>query len=371
MKPKNLKSLLVKAAVVAFCMTLISCDKDDESVTGIYSECYVDKNDLLFESKKDDVKKLNIKCPGRWEIVNLPEWLSSESTAGYGTAVVELTTRTANLKSDNRRGELLVRFLETDQVTAFVKVEQRGGAVADCEVTPNLVTTLSNGIACDFRYGKNVTKFYCGYIEESESGLMSEEQKINTLHEEFKPLNPNQDEVVDFDGLRAGTRYVIYTLGYDKDGNRGNLVSTPVSTMGKRDEPEAWLSNINISGGYWRWSVEKNAACDSYYMMTSENYYVANFSDVLQAWLLEYAAKEGTITEYANGADWRQKVNGTLLAVWTRGIDKRGVQSGVINWKGATTSSSARAVRGKKSKGNGVGSVRKPLPGEYCLYKVK
>lgn len=138
--------------------------------------------------------------------------------------------------------------------------------------------------------------------------------------------------------------------------------------MSKRsNEPEAWINNMRSSGGYWYWTVKKSATCNSYYMLSTEDYDTALASDVLQAWWLEYAEREGVISEYVNGSDWKQKMNGTLLAVWTRGVDARGNKSGVIGWEGISVSTTRSGIGHKNTTSD---SGHKLLPGQYRLYKV-
>lgn len=370
MKNQIIKSLLVMAAIMTQCMTLFSCKDHEDVVEDNLPPCYVDKSDLLFESNKGDVRELKITCTGKWKISGVPEWLTAESTEGNGSTTVKFTTCRANQSSSSTNGMLLVTFAENADAQETVDVVQQGGAVADCVARPNLVVTLSNGIAFDFTFDKGVARYYRGYIEASSAGRMSDEEIIQVLESDFSRHVPSEDEVADFDGLKSGTRYILYTLAFDSEGNRGELYSTEVSTLGKRsNEPEAWISNMRSSGGYWYWTVTKSATCNSYYMLSTEDYDVAVASDVLQAWWLEYAAKEGVISEYVNGTDWKQKMGGSILAVWTRGVDTRGNKSGVIGWE-AISVNSTRSGSNEKGGSAGDHSGHKLSPGQYSLYMV-
>lgn len=375
MKQKMFKSLLVMAAIMALCTTLFSCRDDEadyvEKASNDLPECYIDKNDLSFDSKKGDVKELRITCSGKWEIANIPEWLEAESKKGMGCATVKFTTSRDNQTSFYNEGCMTVTFTENPEATGAVQVKQRGSAVSHCGVSPNLIVTLSNGIACDFTFDRDVARYYRGYIEASSAGRMTDGEIINTLEQEFQRHVPGDDEVANFDGLKAGTRYIIYTLGYDRNGNRGELVSTAVTTLAERsNEPIGKITDLYRSGYYWYWSIAKSATCNSYYMMASEDQSIALASDVLQAWWLEYAAKRGSISEYVNGADWRLEVNnGSMLAVWTRGVDSRGNLSSVIDWA-CTYPTTTRSGVCKKSGVAGEDSGHKLSPEQYRLYKV-
>lgn len=378
---KIIWSHFVMAIVMVLNITMTSCkwpwEKSDDDDTHL-PECYVNKNDLSFDSKKGDVKELSITCNGKWEISNVPDWLIAESTEGRGLTTVKFTTSVSNGNSTPNEGYMRVTFSENPDATETVYVEQRGGAVAGCEVTPNLIVTLTNGIALDFNFDKDVVRYYCGIMRSSSVGKMTDEQIIKKLESDFKPHVPSNDEVLDFDGLNVGTRYVIYTLGFNQRGERGELLSKEVSTMNvKSNEPITKIEDLRGNGVYWNWSTRKAAAsCESYYMMTTENYNIANASDVCQAWLMEYAQQNGEISKYVNNADWKQKVDdGSLFFVWTRGMDGNGNMSSKIEWEyiTATNTRSASVTPHygiKKAKGKRNKSFIKPSPDQYKLYKM-
>ena len=54
------------AIVMVLSMTMTSCNWPwDHSDDDDLPECYVNKNDLSFDSKKGDVKELSITCNGK------------------------------------------------------------------------------------------------------------------------------------------------------------------------------------------------------------------------------------------------------------------------------------------------------------------
>ena len=377
MKTNFIWSNLVMVVVMVLSMIMTSCRSDDDNFH--LPKCYVNKNDLSFNSKKGDVRELSITCNGKWKISNVPDWLIAESMEGRGTTTVKFTTSMSNTTSSPYEGLMKVTFEEDPDAIETIRVEQRGDAVANCGVTPNLIETLSDGIACDFNLDNNVVKYYRGFLPKSDVGRMSEEDIIEKLKNEFRPHIPSDEELASADGLKPGTCYVIYTLGFDKKGNRGELIATEVSTMNiKNNEPIAKVEDIRKNGMYWNWSTRKEtASCNGYFMMTTENYDVANVPDVCQAWMMKYAIQNGAISEYVNDAGWKQKVNnGSFFFVWTRGVDCHGNMSGTIDW-GYITGTNTRAASviepsWAKQKGNVCRdhSSRKPSPDQYKLYKV-
>ena len=194
-------------------------------------------------------------------------------------------------------------------------MKQYGEAMSNCQVTPKSITILSNGIAFDMDYSNasNVAHYYRGYMEASRAGIMTNPEIISTLQREFKRHLPSDDEVADFSDLKPNTKYIIYTLAYDMEGKRGDLLSTEVKTSKEEvNEPCGWITDLKCNGSYWEWSVTMSATCYSYWMMTTENQDIALASDVLQAWWLEDAIRHNKSTEYFNGGDWQQVRGGNM-----------------------------------------------------------
>lgn len=430
MKQNSLKSLLMMAAVMAMCVTLFSCQKDEITVsTSYYPEVDVDKHYLDFKAcedtktvkvssqedwaytvdeewlhvsrdgngnkltiqvdanrtketrecvltvfalndnkKKAEVKVsqqtslvmvscsdselnfssyegayniLSVKSNGDWQVRSTPDWLRASVSGGNGNKSISFTTLSANKNSVDRTGNVVIGTCD-DEIQ--ISVKQYGGVMSNCQVTPNHIAVLSNGIAFDMDYSRasNVAHYYRGYMEASRAGIMTNPEIISTLQREFQRHLPSDDEVADFSDLKPNTKYIIYTLAYDMDGKRGDLLSTEVKTSKEEvNEPCGWITDLKCNGSYWEWSVTMSATCYSYWMMTTENQDIALASDVLQAWWLEDAIRHNKSTEYFNGGDWQQVRGGNMIAVWTRGKTSNSDWAGKITWKGCDVSSSA------------------------------
>ena len=298
------------------------------------------ETELNFSSYEGAYNSLTVQSNGDWHVRSTPDWLRASVSGGNGNKSVSFTTLSANKTSVDRTGKVIIGTTD-DQIEIAVK--QYGGVMSNCQVKPNHITVLSNGIAFDMDYSRasNVAHYYRGYMEASRVGSMTNPEIISTLQREFQRHLPSDDEVADFTDLKPNTKYIIYTLAYDMEGKRGDLLSTEVKTC-KEDanEPCGWISNLECTGSYWEWTVTKSATCYSYWMMTTENQDIALASDVLQAWWLEDAIRRNNSTEYFNGGDWRQERYGNMIAVWTRGKTSNGTWAGKITWKGCEVSSS-------------------------------
>ena len=291
------------------------------------------------------MKHFTITCDGNWTITNVPEWLDITPAAGKKTQAIELKTIADNDTDVDRHATLIVKHRKVEMA---VEVIQKCGLATGCDVRPNSITVLSNGIAFDLEFGPDVAYYYRGYMTAKSVNLMSEAEIIKVLEEEFQRKVVDRNVVAVFDDLQEGTDYVIYTLGYNNAGKRGKLnkkaVSTPITI---NNEPQAWIGDMKCDNSSWYWTITKSATCNSYYMMSSENESVAFASDVMQAFWIDEAIRNNDISEYVNGGSWQSPRYRNVFGVWTRGLDKQGRMSNVISWLGGSLNSSNARIREK------------------------
>lgn len=364
-------------------LTVYSLSKDQDKKTVKISQLtslatvQCSESELNFAAYEGAVNTISIEANAEWRIKKIPEWLRPSVSGGKGNKSVTFTTLSSNKNSVDRTATVVIG---SDDDEVVVQVRQYGGAMSNCQVTPKNITVLSNGIAFDMDYSNanKVAHYYRGYMEASRVGIMTNQEIISTLQREFQRHLPSDDEVADFSDLRPGTKYIIYTLAYDIDGKRGDLMATEVWTRKDgENEPLAWIEDRGYTDSYWEWQIKKSGTCFSFYMMTTEGKDIAVASDVLQAWWLEEAVRQNKTTEYFNGGDWRQRRGGNVFAVWTRGKKSDGALAGTIRWFGREVSSSSAkgycASPRKLTKRNVAGdhSGRKLSPGQYRLYIIK
>lgn len=361
------------------CELIVSSnDKEKSDVVKITQETSLitvssDVSELNFASYEGAFQSLFLKSNGSWQVTRVPDWLRPSVSKGNGSMSISFSALSENKSSNPRRGTVTISTVDQE---LNVTVCQYGIAVTGCSVRPNHVTTLSNGIAFDMDYSKagNVAHYYRGYLEASRAGIMTTDEIINTLKNEFQRHLPSDDEVADFSGLKSNTKYLIYTLAYDMDGKRGELISTEVTTNPSlSNEPCGWIGDISYTNSYWYWTITKSATCYTYYMMSTENREIAESSDVLQAWWLEDAVRRNQASEYFNGGDWQMERRANVVAVWTRGCNSNGTLSGKIDWKGISVGTSSRAAGDTFISKNHEGdhSGKKLNGNEYKLYLIK
>lgn len=351
MKKNYLLSLLSVALFV--CIGFSSCSKDDEPepeqpkpfllVNGVES------TSLSFGPNSGVTYKQTVKISSnvRWTMTGVPEWLSVSPTNGNGEISVEIYPKTNNNVDDGTRTAELV--LVSSEASAKIEVTQESDLDPDAYVTPQNIITLYNGIAFDYVFGKNVSYYYRGYMDKKDVASMTDSEVIAVLEQNFARFTKNDNEVASFSGLDEGVTYMVYTVGYNKDGKRGKLTKTEIKTKTlQNNEPMAWIDDPTTDGSYWYWAIEKSATCNSYYMLTTNNMDFAIADDVYQAWMIDYNIRKGQISEFLNGGNWYASNTNGFIAIMTWGLDKKENFAGKISWNyGAVNSSSSKKIQNR------------------------
>lgn len=307
---------------------------------------------LQFSSNSGVNYKQTVKVSSNvsWTITGgIPDWLSVSPTNGSGDLNIEIYPKSDNDSDDKERTIQLV--LVSGETKAAIKISQDSDLDPDAYVKPTNVIKLYNGIAFDYAFGKTVSYYFRGYMEKDAVASMTDEEIITVLETKFKRYTQSENEVAVFAGLDEGKAYMIYTVGYNKQGKRGILTKTEFITKTKQtNEPMAWISDLTNDSNNWYWTVTKSATCSSYYMISTEDYDFAIAEDVYQAWTIDYYIRQNKISEYVNGGDWRRTKTGSLIAVMTWGVDKNGNFADAIEWKGTSEIYSSRKIILKGSK---------------------
>jgi len=294
----------------------------------------VNVNDLQFSGDEDNYNKetrsLVITSNFPWEITEMPNWLSTSNKSGNGNATVTFKATSANMSSNDKNGTIKI-VSEGESLT--VQVVQHAGLAQNCNVRPINMVTIYNGIAFDYECDKAVSYYYRGYMEKAAVGTMTEKEIIKVLENNFDRYTQADNQLAVFDGLDQGETYVVYTVGYNSEGKRGDLAKKEVTVPTlKANEPLAIAGDVQASASYWYWSTQKSATCYSYYMITTEDEDFAYTPDVYQAWLIKDAIRQNLLEEFLNDGDWQRVRTGDLLAIITWGLDKNENFANRIYW---------------------------------------
>lgn len=291
--------------------------------------------DLLFSEKEGDTKQLTITSNADWRISGNPDWLDLSSTSGSGTATVNLSTNSFNNSSSMRQATLVVT---ANGVSVEVEVSQKAGLVADCEVELDDVVILSDAIAFNMTYGHSVSYFYVGYLGKSDIGRMTDDEIIKVLDTEFERYTPSDSYVLSFPELKSLHDYVIYTVAYDKNGNRGELIGKEIRTKSGTNQPLAYVDNVECDTSYWYWDTIIGAYSSKYYQWvltgnTTTDYWGKN--DAIVAWRFAYYINKypESFEEIIQSSSWKRERPSSerYIQIVTWGVDNSGNLAGVIN----------------------------------------
>lgn len=302
----------------------------------------LESTSLSFSSSSGVNYKQTVKVTSNvsWTMNGIPEWLSVSPTNGSGEISIDIYPKTDNNADDKERTAQLV--LISGDTRATIKVSQETDLDSDAYVNPTNIVTLYNGIAFDYDFGKTVSYYYRGYMEKSAVASMTDAEIITVLEENFRRYTQSDNEVAVFSGLDEGVSYMVYTVGYNKNGKRGKLTKNEITTKTlQSNEPMAWIYDPTYDSSYWYWTVEKSATCYSYYMISTEDLDFAIAEDVYQAWMIDYYIRKGWTSEYVNGGDWYSQRTGSIIAIMTWGLDKKENFANKIYWNAGMISDSA------------------------------
>ena len=121
MKQKIFKSLFMMAAVMAMCVTLFSCQKDEITVsTSYYPEVDVDKHYLDFKAG-EDTKTVKVSSQEDWAYTVDEDWLHVSRDGNGNKLTIQVD---ANRTKGTRECVLTVFALNDNKKKAEVKVSQ-------------------------------------------------------------------------------------------------------------------------------------------------------------------------------------------------------------------------------------------------------
>lgn len=248
--------------------------------------------ELNFSEKEGDLQQLKITSNSDWEIIGKPEWLDLSSTSGSGESTINLTTNSFNNSSSAREETLVVT---TNGASVKVKVTQKAGLMADCVVRLDDVVTLSDEIAFNFTYANSVSYYYVWCIEKSIAERLTDDEIIEILHSESGRYTPSDSWVIAFINLKSEHDYTIYTIAYNKDGKRGELVSKEIRTKSGVNQPYAEIGNVRIENGLLRWEIKMGPYCSKCYQwVLAGNNYTTHWQDCngMVAWYFNYEMRK-------------------------------------------------------------------------------
>lgn len=285
----------------------------------------------LIEVGKEEA--FNITCNTSWNISGAPEWLNISSTSGTGNATIKVSAKSVNNSPSDRDVTLSISASGTSQ---SIKVIQKAGLAAESNVKANTVVVLSNCFATDFVYDANVTYFYAVAYKTSFIERYTDEEIIDMMETAENRCTPNDDYVISFYNLSTETPYTLFLLGFNKDGERGELIKKDITTKSGTNQAEAYVSNVKSSSTKWFWDTTIGSYATKYYQWVLEyNSYYYESSDGLVAWHFYKNIKEKNNTNFdpiVQSGSWsRARTAGvTRLQTVTWGVGQNEELGGTI-----------------------------------------
>lgn len=326
------KTFLLMSLLVALFTGFTSCSSsdDDEDKGG---KVMTDKTSITFMSKQGVSETLSIVASKEWTVSGMPEWLNASSTSGRGNSTILLTTKTANNTVEERTAQLTV---QSGNNVAYVTVIQETSLAAGCTVKPTDIVTLATGTAFDYSYGNNVAYLYSGILEKTVADRYTEDEIIAELTKDKDDrITPDDNIVSSMIGMQPLTNYVIFTIGYDKNGDRGELVRTEIKTKNGRNQAVAEISDVRYTETLWKWQTTPDGYTERYYQWFIENENLLYASDPAVAWFFNKAMKsnkdDSNFAPIVKAQGWQRKRSGNTfhLMTWAKNVD--GEFSGVID----------------------------------------
>lgn len=269
------------------CVLNISTDDKAASTTvlveqaGTVDNISVDVNSLTLEAKAGSTGTIRITSNTAWKVTSSLSWLSLSSTSGNGSSQITLTTTSDNLSSSQRKGNLTIT---AGQSTINVTVSQNGLYAAKCKVKPTNILPLSIGFAFDLACDDNVTYYQLINYHKNDVDKMTDAEILEDLINKTDRCSPSDGYIHSFSTLYPETDYVICTVGFNKNGEHGDIIRTNITTKKLNNIPFATISNVKYEDPYFKWTTTPNGFVKHYYQfyITNSNFY--GMSDAAVAW---------------------------------------------------------------------------------------
>lgn len=226
---------LILCMAIALTSALVACSSDDDGGLS------VSPDNLTFSGNKDDSHSLNITTDGKWTILHCPEWLRASSMSGTGNSTVTLTTT-----SDNNQGDYLSDQVQIQGGGTTVNVNVRqDGLLASCHATPSndAKLVMSYGIVCPIITDNNTKYFRYHVYTEAEWTSISTNSSVveaKVQSDNWKTFNidaTTTSREVSVLTLSPDKRYVLVTMPYDLQGQRGSVGELTFQTQPATNQP--------------------------------------------------------------------------------------------------------------------------------------
>ena len=308
----------------------VSCsdEKDEPNVLT------VNLSEVILTAEENDDQELTIASTSPWALAGGADWLHVSATSGSGTSTIKLATKSINNSSNSRSTTLTIT---SGELSCEVLVKQEPGKVVNCTAEPTKVVALSNGIACNYKFGSQVSFYISTLGEKSKGDCLTNDEIYKKLLEEGKRNTPKESYVSVWDGLNPQTEYNIYTIAFDKNGKPGDMLVNTIKTKSDKNQAYALITIDECNERNWIYTTTITAYCTKYYHMSwsapTEEGALIDKPDVYLAWLLkDKNASSDPLQLAVQSQGWHTEKDeeDAYVHVFTWGLDANNEYAGII-----------------------------------------
>ena len=296
----------------------------------------------------------------RWTIEG-PSWLSASFNnvrlslnadvirEGSGTIVLSVTSQ--NGEEESREGVIRIQSL-SDNSTLEIPVEQVG---KDMIIATNIVK-LTDGFACDFKYGVSVAYFSYKTFE----GTASYDELAISEVQNWNYGEAKNNIVYSVGGKSPNTVYTLYTIGINSERYfTSHMNITTVRTPEDFHQPIASIENPTLMDDGWHYTVRPNEYTTSYYLFSNSGTTYFNRNNAYIAYHIYRSIKRGLSPKSTNSVSWvYRSLNDCVISTWAVGAGN--TLSGRISVRGCLSSTSE--VKDQKFFGDEMESAEERIP---------
>jgi hypothetical protein len=218
------------------------------------------------------------------------------------------------------------------------------------DVRPNLLVPFVDGVVTDFTLDSNVSSWYFYIGTKSYIDGLSDAEIIQDIQSDNDPISSDKasnifrnNNTSSSNFYKDNSSYYLVTLGFDRNGNHGNVVKTAFNTRSS-SLPTATISNVKAASNVkWTYNITMKNSASQYYLdnSTSDEFY--NQDDHFTGWFMYRDIMEGSLSLYSWASVATTINSGTVnkFTVYTWAVDSKG-NLGNFSIAHATASSSVR-----------------------------
>ena len=338
---------------------------------GVVESISTDVSEIKIGAEAGSIASINVSSNSDWVVAGVPEWLRLSATSGSKNSNITLTTLSENSKASVRSATL--KFSTTTK-SCNVSVQQEPSLAGNCDVKPNIIVTLHDGVAFDFIFGKDVKYYYVRAYNPSYLSRMTDKEIIEEMSSD--PSNrdtPSDSYVTSWQDLPSSTDITFCTIGFNSEGKHGELIKTNISTPRSYNQAVAAITDAGVvSDGegvlYWTWTTSPNGFCTKYYQWFVSRTDLYTATNAAVAWFMkqEMANYPDDFPPINLSDTWYKPISGgKYFHVVTWAVNSEGKFAGDIGRERGSLNSSS----GKIKKYIEAGNDSNPLLKRYKTYK--